>query len=358
MKILLKGYYNAGNIGDDLLMISSYHIIKELLPGSELYIGYNTNTNNYISKLLPDSKIINLKNSKLDKFDLTVYGGGGLFFGFKTNSLLWFILNFLFKYFNFNLLKNKIKPIISTEQTIGIGIGFGPYKSCSSNYIRHMLTARQFLFLSVRDESSYQIVKNHNKLVKKHTDLVFNPSLKKLFYKKKDILEKDKFIGIIFRDWPFYDNKLSELIKLYHKLQSNGKKVKFISVNPNNDIQSINILKENNISVLKYKPEKILKFIEEISKAEWIISQRAHGMIISSLLNIPSIGIELEPKIKNVHKMLPNATKIVELNKINTIPELLSFPPFIKDIKQDVLNNGKIIINLKKDLNLFFKKLN
>jgi len=350
-KILIEGYYNAGNLGDDLLMISSYHLINLVFNDSDIWINKrNNNEKLYITHLLPQAKVFNSGKDKID-FDLIVKGGGGLFFGFRNRSIKWGILNFIFRYLGIDILGLRSQFQISKSPLIGIGIGFGPYSWASSNYIRHMMIAKEFSFLSVRDQFSYKLIKPYKNDVYLHTDLVFNPQIYYIF-NHSQFSEKEKYIGIIFRDWIYYDNKINELISLYYKFLEEGKKVKFISFNPRKDEKGLRLLNDRDIPVLKYNPFEIQTFMEELSKAEWIISQRAHGLIVAHLLGIPSIGIEIEPKIRNVYQMIPRSSQLVSLKNIHLIPELLKNKPtregFFKDKEENVLKINHLIKDLKK----------
>ena len=297
---------------------------------------------------LPQAKIYHPEQNKL-LFDVSVKGGGGLYFGFKEGTSLHLFINYIYKTLKFIPFKT-IHSNKSFGKIIGLGLGFGPYKKSSPNFIYHMETAKKFDFLSVRDPKSYHTVKPFNSNVLLHTDLAFNPVIKDLF-----VITKNKtsgYIGIIFRDWLYGNNAMEKLIWLKSEIENNlNKKAVFISFNPENDRKGIRFLETQNIPVLKYNPFEFDSFMQELSKMEWIISQRAHGMIIAHLLNIPSIGIEIEPKIRNVHNMIPRSSKIVTLNNIDKIPKLLSQIPANKDFSEDRNKNILRIEELLADLN-------
>ncbi len=348
-KILLKGYYGAGNLGDDLLMISSYHILKRIFPDYKIYIQAK---DNYVLNLVPD---VHLVDSQEGNFDIGVFGGGGLFFDFSKPKLKYQIFNTFYKVFgskflyNFypNLQMDKPYPII-----FGYGIGFGPYNYGSPNFYRHMELAKKFDFLSVRDKMSYQIVKKFNPEVKKHTDIAFLPKLEKEYFIPYRNNQQQKNFAIIIRDWIYGNNYLNELFLMSEKWKKEGYNIRFVSLNPENDKKSIKEIIRKNYSLLVYQKGKIKDFLKALSESSLIISERAHGAIIAALLHIPSITLGLEPKLKNVHKMLPNSTKYVSFKKIRK-DQYLKFKVSNDHFKKDIFSNQKKVDLLIDDLRKF-----
>ena len=89
MKILLKGYYGFGNLGDDILMMVSYAILKKKYAEAVISI-YSENTpnnphlsdpvgfNQYIHSLLKDTPRL-VDWTCQDDYDLLFDGGGGIY---------------------------------------------------------------------------------------------------------------------------------------------------------------------------------------------------------------------------------------------------------------------------------------
>src|SRR3990170_7556134 len=96
-KIILKGFYGFGNLGDDILMLTTYKIIKEIFPTAEILISTESKNPEYIHNYFPGIKIIN--SSENIKVDWVIHGGGGVFFDFTEHGL------------NYRLLNNVIKII-------------------------------------------------------------------------------------------------------------------------------------------------------------------------------------------------------------------------------------------------------
>ncbi len=348
-KILLTGYYNAGNIGDDLLMISSYKILKKVLPGHQIYI-YTGRREPYISTLLPEAHAYNPEENK---YDFIVYGGGGLFFDFKESGN--FTLNNpITKKLSIFLFRNIVRK---DRKKIGLSVGIGPYNTYSKRFYKDMYALAHFGFLSVRDKMSFRLANKVNSDTFLHTDLVFNPDLNQFFNAHKPIKRYD--VGIIFRDWRYGRNELSKLIELSEFLEKHNKKAAFFSFNPANDSLGIEMLRKNNINPFLYYPNELESLIRHLSETNFIISQRAHGMILANLLKIPVIGLELDPKLRNVHKMIPNTSKILSLKEINKIPEILNNWTILPDdFAKDHLRNVKLIKELKKDLTNYINEIN
>ena len=73
-KVLLEGYYNQGNFGDDLLMVVAINFLKELHVDFKMHDKDLCFFNSYICE------------AAIGNEDLIVKGGGGLFFDFNENA--------------------------------------------------------------------------------------------------------------------------------------------------------------------------------------------------------------------------------------------------------------------------------
>lgn len=72
--IILEGYYNKGNFGDDLLMITSSSLLKEMNVAFRMKKEDLIFFNNYVCEESQGNENIIIK------------GGGGLYFDFEKRS--------------------------------------------------------------------------------------------------------------------------------------------------------------------------------------------------------------------------------------------------------------------------------
>ena len=361
-RIILKGYYGAGNIGDDLLMISAYKILKELFPGKNIYVDSKSD---YYKILIPDA--VKFTESKINSSDLIFYGGGGLFFDFQKGDIKHLLLNSavnLLTVKRFIYLFSWVRPKIKQEheqKIISFGLGVGPYPYSSKKYIRHLVLFNKMEFISVRDEMSHSILRKAGVPAFLHTDLVFNreafPFFKEI-EQQKEKKDGKPSIGIILRDWRFEENNISKYIQFYNENKDKFD-IQFLVFNPTNDTGIIEQLKNSKISPILYNPQDLMSFLQIMKNKEIIITQRAHGAIIANQLNVPAICIGIEPKLKNVHRMLPNSTlyldKDFNLNDLNNILMDKKIDTLRRATKSDAENNYKKVLQLKTDLHSFLK---
>ena len=89
-----------------------------------------------------------------------------------------------------------------------------------------------------------------------------------------------------------------------------------------------------------------------------IVSTRAHGVLLSTMAYIPSIAVEIEPKLEAVQKMMPLSVQLVKNDKLDDlstyIDSALNYQEsdFIRKVDDDLNNNSTIakesILRLKE----------
>jgi polysaccharide pyruvyl transferase WcaK-like protein len=340
-KLLLEGYYNHGNYGDDLLMLVSSNFLRQL------EIGYSMHEK--------DLKFFNepITDKNIKDEDLIVKGGGGLFFDFTEKaSVKDILLNYFFSMSFFRKLvayklRHKTKAIL-------LGVGVGPYTNKSERLWRHLLTFESVKLFCLRDEESVDFIINkgyHN--VIQTTDLVFNTDLWIQYQtaKKISIAKSPIKVGIVLRKWMYYDINYKEIIfKITSNYGSENIILYFLQDSDTAVVQDV--AKYDTRIYEKGGEENLTKFTKALLEVDLLFTMRAHGAIVGACLNIPTVILPIENKLKNVHKMIPEISYLnpdlyqYDFEKINLWVSTLAISTFEKRLKlnQELWQSKKEII--------------
>jgi polysaccharide pyruvyl transferase WcaK-like protein len=93
-----------------------------------------------------------------------------------------------------------------------------------------------------------------------------------------------------------------------------------------------------------WRPDRhdLVSFLEELAGQDAFVTARAHGAICAACLGRASVILEIEPKLRAVHDMLPRATRLAAVDSDAAtlgalIDEVLDIP--VPMIAQDVTAN-------------------
>ena len=93
----------------------------------------------------------------------------------------------------------------------------------------------------------------------------------------------------------------------------------YISLYKNYDFNIINKLNKKNNLIWDPVSYTINEFITELKKCDVIVSTRAHGVLLPTMAYIPSIAVEIEPKLLAVHQMMPLSTQLLNRDRFNDL---------------------------------------
>ena len=357
-RILLVGYYGKGNFGDDVLLSATYGIVKNAFPDGLFSIIIDGDKGGYVEAMFGDMKI--LKPARHGAFDLIIHGGGGVFFDFQTYDLLHQMMERLIRFFGFHRflslekMARKVtnKSRTSTTHRLGFGIGVGTFSAGSPRLFYSLPIIADFDALWVRDAQSIQNLKRFSSAMRAEqiqgSDLAFLTE----YWIEEPILQRINSsrarLGIILRDWPGMDlEKYNEIIK---KLAREYDITGFI-FDQHTDPQCQALLAPYKTYIWRPEVMRIADFTRILGQQNVLLTSRAHGAICGACLGIPSVIVNIEPKLEQVHAMLSGSSMIVSPNETGLweekIKEALRVPSDV--IEADFnLNHIKSKVALKK----------
>lgn len=355
--VVLLGYYGRGNFGDDILMVVTHRIIRELLPKVKICIRL-AEPIPYVSHLTEEN-IGFIPFGNRDQHRLIVHGGGGTFFDFAEYSISRKIINtILLSAGSTTFVKCEKwirqvaqRPRMSAERRIGIGLGVGTFTFGSSKLLEVLPVLADFKLLWLRDQQSQSNLKRlgiHPPVIL-GSDIAFLwnywcPSNLLLAKQPKESVRPK--IGVILRDWPVGSgDHFAKRVMPSLNLLSENYDLTLISFDKSTDKGTLKFLR--NFPQITWQPDKmtISDFASILSEQSLFLTARAHGAICGACLGRPSVVLEIEPKLATVHSMLPNTTRLAPLDiqpeiLINCIEEVKAIS--LATIENEVLQNHKI----------------
>lgn len=318
-RALIRGAYGEGNFGDDLLMLASYWLLRQAYNADEIafiFVSHPTAAERrYVRRLIPEINIIRYEAESAA--ELIVWGGGTQFYSFTDlqgstpfyRKAIAGIANPR-KSYNYFVRKFFGGKYNSNQRFAALGVGVGPFVSGSPNetYSRDLFARMDFI--AVRDDLSMKLCSSWNVKATLRSDLCFLPgdwwpgeSC------KAPARPAGRSIGIIVRDWPQERPGAAygpAILKVAECLRKQGFNVRFITFQPDGDLEWNRILRNRSESVVGWNPERqtITEFLSEVAEFDSLISARYHGAIFGAILGKPVICIDIEPKLRLVSEFL------------------------------------------------------
>lgn len=372
LKAYIRGAYGPGNLGDDVLLEVCINILRQHFKEEDISVGVkHPNNVGYLNRY----KCNYVPISAPIKTDFLFFGGGGQFFEFNGNKAKKpFIQKYLevrkqgltridiLKIFALRVLK-KNRPLYKRSAAVCLGVG--PFETSSPTQIKQAISP--FLscdFRSVRDSVSLEILE---KLL--HTSALYTDPTFLLNHwnteTSKPVREKNNSIGVILRDWKLNqhgENVLKNTIEAAHQLASRGHAIKLISLYQEHDRSIID--KHREFEWLVWDPQKCTPstFIKNLQQEfDILVSTRAHGVLLPAQVGLPSVVVGIEPKLQNIHNILPQGTLYSDgLNPDDIIEKTLIGLNNQNELSQRLLSDVKkqtaVANNFLKDINSWITK--
>lgn len=328
-KYALIGGYGHGNLGDDALMLANVSVLSLRVSRDDITIVIRRPApkHDYVKKFMPDCSITSILPEDEIQCENIIYGGGTMFRAFpeiKKNFLQRTrkavracVTNpaYVARRVVIEQLRSQSYPKVTAIRSFGLGIGLGPFIDNGHNIQEAKAALHRCRYLSVRDGYSESLCRQWGiGNAMQRADLCFCPQLwGSVNNEPRNKHGKLKRIGVVFRDWKHtngstdYKYPLLETVKL---LRKKGYYVKYVSFQKGSNLETELLNDES--EVLAYSPynSSVPEFVEALRQFDLIITARAHGAILAATLGIPSVCIEIEPKLKYVSESLGKGGKL------------------------------------------------
>lgn len=351
-RVLLVGYYGKANFGDDILLRATYRLCRDALPDAQISIIIDGNRGDYVATLFPEAII--LPPGRHGHFDMIVHGGGGVFFDFAAYDSWQHAAEYALRLVGFRcyvLLEKALRVVCNKRRSaakvrVGLGIGVGTYSPGSPRLRERLPILADFAALWVRDRASAINLKRFSKVMKADiipgSDLAFLSEYwleKPANAHKKDASSKPK-LGVALRDWPIASMKPESLAPLLAKLSETYTVTGFI-LDAAADTQMIQILAPYVRHFWQPSTMTVSDFAALIAQQQVLLTSRAHAAICAACVGVPSVIVEIEPKLQEVAAMLPQSSVLVDAHHpepwAKAIDQALHIAP--EKLQQDCMMN-------------------
>lgn len=362
MKILITGYYGAGNFGDDIMLEA---FCKELLQK-------DSNIKITILKMFDKELKINLnKNIKIINYYKVSRGSRRIFkflIGFY-DMFLW-VGGTCFTDQDGDGFYRYMKLAIDRKVKIGyVGVGIGKL-TIGERIERANYLIDKCSFISLRDRNSYDYVKDkfpNKKNVYLTEDLAYlfvNPIIKQNSLKTEK--DNERKIVVSWRHLINYKSTeeetilMDKLIEFIKKImqEKNKSNILILPLDDRRDFESnkyiYNKLKkyENDFFSVTYKENLTPKEkIAEILSSNLNISARLHGIFVSEIANIKTIAISYSVKIDEFLKSIGKDNDMISIEKLDSNIMQKMYLSNMEKIEDDIIQK-KIVLSKSNIENL------
>ena len=314
MKVLIAGYYGFKNSGDELILSRIIKDLKSLYPDIEILVW--SGDIEYTKKIHGVEAINRFSPSDTEEAvrwcDVAVVGGGGLIHEYFKLEI-----EDLFKNFGYGVAAYSIIPLLSNiyEKPLFFwSHGVGPIFSEKGK-----LFCRWFYslagFTTVRDEYSYNLIKNIYPDIKKISldiDPCMAMDVNKVLLKNRFDLDENRIkLGINIRPWFGIEKGIEKLAMALSKLIEKRKNLLIVPVpfDLNLDIdvleRLLSLLPEDSVEKRFLKDlESPFEVVSLVNEVDQFVGMRLHSILVSHLLRKPSLALVYDKKVESAAKKL------------------------------------------------------
>jgi polysaccharide pyruvyl transferase CsaB len=301
LKYFLYGYVGSKNFGDEFLTKKVIEDIKKIDKDANFFVW--TLNEDFTKKFLKDEIVSTVKRfsvedtiKAIESSDVVVLSGGGIVQEHHRINI-----ENLFNSFGMGIVSYSIPPLIGkmlNKKIFYWSIGHGPVvSSLGINFAKWFYSLADVI--TVRDETSFDFIKNFNK----NTFLDTDPLLDYEFKTDNQNVDENSLVFSI-RNWFNDDNILRnsyKTIKLILEKYPNLK-VNLLPFDLNLDVEVLTDLKKlfnDEIRVNLILTDDFQKVIDTVNQSKYFIGMRLHSLILAYKLKKIFIGISYDLKTEN-----------------------------------------------------------
>lgn len=327
INILLLTNRDSDNVGDQVIEACDISLIETVAENLKEKCYIESRAASIVSKNYLRTRkreLLKKAESLIANSDLIIFGGAPMF-------------NYLYQDFyertavTLELAQKYHKPVLFSA----IGIEGYDEENAKCQRLKKTLNYDCVKQITTRDDFDSLLKYKVNESIK--VDKVSDPAVfsSAIFDRYKANKERNKKIGIfILRQNGFVDNKIdfpredaaALWVSLADRLKQSGYDYEFLTSGHFADEAFIDyLIRECGISQNKCvfnmnSPEKLL---EKISSCDAVVSCRLHPSIISYALDVPSLGLIWNPKVKGFYDSIGYGDRAIEVNREITADRIL-----------------------------------
>ncbi|MGP5561493.1 polysaccharide pyruvyl transferase family protein [Corynebacterium casei] len=344
-KIGIIGLGEAGNLGDDLILIATIDAVYEALPEAE--VSYLSHGQKLDWSALGKSRgyprvpigipqqfeipFIRQNNRSFSDRDVVIFGGGGLLQTSHSSIRPYTWLSYLPE-------SGKGNPRI-----VATGLGLGPISDKWLRKLKAMGTP--FDKAWVRDSNSVALARNDlGWTVEQCRDFIDREFLRTIHTSEIKSQGADKSLGVALREWPgFSVEDAVRHIESIAKIE-NCEEVVFFVLESNQgtgmDVNFSRVIARKlalKTSMVVYQADELDEFISRMSSVDVAISMKLHSSAIWAMQDIPMYPIFYAPKVAALFGQEYKGFQIVDSKLI--VPSESNGTPSAKSTILDELSN-------------------
>lgn len=365
-RVVVHGFYGAGNFGDDIIMLSVVQSLRRFIPG--LHITVLTRSNLPMPQSEPFDCVprsdLRQTQDAIKKADLFLCGGGGIFqdylgfniddhFGPRTRGLDYYAVPIEMAY-------------LSNVPVMFYGVGAGPlFSDMAKKYLKTILGWADVI--TVRDDESAALLRSVNPATGPvvTADPAVNAQLPAASYP----LGGGRLAGLSLRHWFVMEPQRASIVRYFARMadyliERHGCRVVLFPFNRTKmdhlllkDVQAAMTGGNHLLAGDSLTLEEALGILPQL---DFLIGMRLHSLIIASVALVPSLAFCYDEKVSRFMRQtgcadcLITAADIAAMNWRSVIDTFVSRQPAIRErlktampaIRQKEKTNAELALGL------------